>query len=251
MASGMARGASLRGKRIAFGDGIKIIWDQNSEMIFRGNPNVAAPESLGGNVEWIGFHRGNRIYNRQGDGRWIWNYEFRPIPGELFLSLDEKRFGEKAGKGFVVIEPNVPAFKSVAPNKQWPVERYDNVARRLRGLGYEVIQFDYGKGRRISGAKQVGTSTFRHALAILANAAIYIGPEGGLHHAAAAFGKPGVVLFGGFIPPQVTGYDIHTNLTGGAEACGSLRPCSHCRGAMNAISVDQVFNAAIEHLRKA
>lgn len=251
MASGMARGAAARGKRIAFGDGRKIIWDQNSEMIFRGNPNVAEPgeENRGAAIEWLAFHRGNRIYNRQDKGRWIWNYDFRAVPGEVFLSEDEKRFGAKFGSGFVVIEPNVPAFKSVAPNKQWPVERYDIAAKKLRDQGFNLIQFDYGKGCTISGARQVKTPTFRHALAMLSNAALYVGPEGGLHHAAAALAKPAVVLFGGFIPPQVTGYDSHTNLTGGAEACGSLQPCGHCRNAMDAISIDHVYAAAMQHLR--
>jgi hypothetical protein len=53
------------------------------------------------------------------------------------------------------------------------------------------------------------------------------------------------VLFGGFIPPQVTGYDLHTNLTGGAEACGHVEPCKHCQRAMANISVDQVKDAII------
>jgi ADP-heptose:LPS heptosyltransferase len=79
----------------------------------------------------------------------------------------------------------------------------------------------------------------------LARAKLYIGAEGGLHHAAAALGVPAVVLFGGFIPPLVTGYETHINLTGGAqEACGSLKPCDHCRKAMDAISVEEVAAAA-------
>jgi len=57
-----------------------------------------------------------------------------------------------------------------------------------------------------------------------------------------------VVLFGGFIPPSVTGYAAHANLTGGAEACGSLKPCPHCRKAMEAISVEEVVEEALERL---
>jgi hypothetical protein len=69
-----------------------------------------------------------------------------------------------------------------------------------------------------------------------------------MHHGAAAMGVPGVVLFGGFIPPQVTGYLMHANLTGGAEACGSLNPCPHCAAAMQAISVDEVLHHAMTWL---
>lgn len=245
MATGMARGAAARGKRIAFGDGRRIIWDTNSELIFRGNPNIAAPyHYMDKDLEWIGFHRGNRIYNKQSGNRWIWNYEFCARPGEMFFSDNERKLGELAGRGFVVMEPNVPAFKACAPNKQWPPERYNAVAKALQGDGYEVVQMVHGPGRMVAGARPIQSPNFRVGLSILSRAALYIGPEGGLHHGAAAVGVPAVVLFGGFIPPEITGYASHTNLTGGAEACGMLAPCGHCRAAMAAITVDQVVAAA-------
>jgi len=57
-----------------------------------------------------------------------------------------------------------------------------------------------------------------------------------------------IVLFGGFVPPAVTGYPMHRNLTGGAEACGSFNRCDHCLAAMRAISVDEVHAAAVQEL---
>lgn len=252
LATGMARGARARGKRIAFGDGRKIIWDHLSEQIFRGNPNIAAPGSEGaGDLEWIPFYRGNRLYNRQAGDRWEWNLDFHAIPGEVRFDEQEAAFARHFGSGFVVIEPNVPEFKTVAPNKQWPVERYREVALRIMAAGRRVVQFDHGGAVKIAGARLVKTPTFRHAMAVLAGAALYIGPEGGLHHAAAAVGIPSVVIFGGFIPPSVTGYATHTNLTGGADACGSLKACEHCREAMNAISVADVLGAAQRILKRA
>jgi ADP-heptose:LPS heptosyltransferase len=108
-----------------------------------------------------------------------------------------------------------------------------------------VVQFAVGRDR-LSGVRTLQTTSFRHSLAVLARAALVICPEGGLHHGAAAMGAPAVVLFGGFIPPQVTGYETHANLTGGAKACGQLAPCQHCRAAMDAITVDAVIGASIE-----
>lgn len=250
MATGMARGAKARGKRIAFGDGRKIIWDHHSEQIFRGNPNIAPPGSEGASdLEWIRFHRGNRLYNRQGNGRWIWNKGFKARPGEVFFTGEELAWANRFGHDFVVIEPNVPQFKTVAPNKQWPVERYRELAMRLASDGLRVAQFVHGPGAVLAGSQQIKTPTFRHALAVLARAALYIGPEGGLHHGAAAVGVPAVVLFGGFISPKVTGYDTHTNIFTGGEACGMLSPCDHCREAMNAISVQRVYDAARQYLK--
>lgn len=253
LASGMSRGASKRGKKIAFGDGRKIMWDHHSRMIFQGNPNIAEPgQEKFNNIEWIGFFRGSRLYNTAGENRWIWNYEFKAQPGEIWFTPDEKKFADQFSGDFVVIEPNVPAFKSVAPNKQWPVDRYEAVAKTLMGRGLRVLQFAYsGAQARLHSATMVNTPSFRHGLAILSKASLYIGPEGGLHHGAAAVGARAVVLFGGFIPPQVTGYDTHTNLTGGYEACGSWSPCSHCREAMDAIPVDEVCEAAEQHLKVA
>jgi ADP-heptose:LPS heptosyltransferase len=115
----------------------------------------------------------------------------------------------------------------------------------------DVVQFNFKAGHVIPGARQLKTPSFRHAMAALSRAALYIGPEGGLHHASGAVGIPAVVIFGGFIPPAVTGYATHTNLTGGAEACGSLHACEHCREAMNAISVPDVMDAANGYLKVA
>lgn len=249
MATGLARGAAKRGKKVAFGDGRKILWDKNSEPVFRNNPNVARPGAESrANIEWVDFYGGHRIYNRRVGDRWEWNYGFKATAGEVFFARSEMEFARKEGSGFILVEPNVPQFKSVAPNKTWPIERYQVVADHLMKAGYTVRQFDYKGGQRLDRVKGIVAPNFRHALAALSKASLYVGPEGGLHHGAAAVGIPGVVLFGGFIPPQVTGYDSHINLTGGAEACGSFNRCSHCAAAMAAISVEEVESAVLSVL---
>jgi hypothetical protein len=236
----MAKGAAKRGKRIAFGNRQQIIWDHNSEAIFLGNPNVAKPGSENDlDVEWIEYYRGNRIYNwhdRDHD-RWHWHFGFRPTPGEVFLLAEERRFADSFGTGFVLVEPNVPTWKASAVNKQWPRQNWVQLVERLRKDGHRVIEIGDG----------LKAPDFRHALAVMERAALYIGPEGGLHHGAAAVGTKAVVLFGAWIPPQVTGYDSHINIATG-KACGSLKACPHCAEAMASISVDQVFEAARSQL---
>jgi ADP-heptose:LPS heptosyltransferase len=177
----------------------------------------------------------------------VWNYSFRCTPGEIFLTKEEKVFAKRAGDQFVLIEPN-PSAKSPVENKQWPFERFEAVATVLRDTGHDVLQLHYPGARRLKAARLFVTPSFRIALAVMARAKLYIGGEGGLHHGAAAVGVGGVVLFGGFIPPEVTGYALHDNLTGGAEACGSLRPCAHCHAAMQAIGVDEVLALAMARL---
>lgn len=250
LGTGIAKGARQRGKRIAFGDGKQILWDHHSEQIFRGNPNIAAPGSeRDSDIEWVPFYRGHRLYNTQRGNRWEWNHGFKAIPGEVYLTDEETHWARQHGSGFVIIEPNVPQWKTAAVNKQWPTRRYDKVATLLTKAGVDVRQFCFTTGHQLPDIKQIKTPTFRHALAVMKNASLYIGPEGGLHHAAAAQAVPAVVMFGGFIPPGVTGYDFHTNLTGDAQACGSLDKCEHCAQAMDRIDVVDVMEAANETLQ--
>jgi hypothetical protein len=249
IATGLARGARARGKRIAFGDGRRILWDNNSELIFRGNPNIAPPGHEGApDLEWMPFYKGHRIYNRHdaANNRWVWNMDFRPTPGQMFFDPIEKVAGQRYASRFIIVEPNIEQWKSIAPNKDWGRAKYQEIVDRLNAEGWRVAQFAYGP--MLSGVEALRSKNFRDALSILSNAALYIGPEGGLHHGAAAVGINAVVLFGGFIPPSVTGYPNHANLTGGSDACGSLKPCAHCTKAMAAISVDDVYKAAKERL---
>lgn len=246
IATGLARGAAARGKRVALGDGKNIRWQSQSEMIFRNNPNLAPPGSeRSADIEWVNYYKGHRIYNSGGSNRWIWNYKFRVKPGEFFFDAREDVF--EPDDNLILIEPNVPN-KPCGPNKQWPVDRWRVLAEKLIADGWTVRQFEYGGPNRVTPP----TSTiggFRHAAALLKSARLAILHEGGLHHAAAAVGTPAVVLFGGFVPPSVLGYDTHTNLTGGADvACGSFHRCQHCVDAMNKIEVDEVLVAMQKYL---
>jgi ADP-heptose:LPS heptosyltransferase len=241
MATGMARGAAARGVRIAFGDGRRIIRGPWCEQAFRNNPNIAP--ALGGAIEWVKYYKGHRTYNRPGAGRWIWNYDFSPVPGEFYFDAGERALmRERRG---ILIEPNVPWQKSVAPNKDWGFARYRRLADMLRAAGMPVFQFSYGRDR-LAGVEVINVASFREAAAVLAGMTLAIVPEGGLHHAAAAVGTPAVVIFGGFIPPAVTGYAAHINLAGADEACGSWSRCDHCRRALDNITVESVYGFALK-----
>lgn len=250
IAAGLAKGAAARGKKIAFGNKVQLIWDHHSEQVFRGNPNIAFPgQERGPDVQWIYYYKGRRGYNKQGAGHWKWNLDWKCTPGEIFLNDAETTAGDRQGKGFIVMEPSVPNWKPSSPNKDWGRSKYQEVANHLIADGHQIIQFTHPKGGPpLRGVKPVPTQNFRDAMAVMRNSSLYIGPEGGLHHGAAAVGIPAVVLFGGFIPPAVTGYDTHTNLVGSERFCGSFSACRHCFDAMASISVDTVYKAAKERL---
>lgn len=248
LGSGMARGARARGKRIAFGDGRRILWHANAHQVYQGNPNVAPPGSeRDRDIAWIWHYQGRRLYGTPRPGGWEWNKGFHATPGEMFFTPQElARAAEKMPTGAVLIEPHV---KASAPNKRWGWDRYREVAHRLQLDGHHVVQFNYGQ-RIIGGGTPVSSPDFRTSLAMLARASLYIGPEGGLHHGAAAVNTQAVVIFGGYIHPMTTGYASHVNLFGAHEACGNTGECSHCTQAMDRITVEQVFEAAKGILRE-
>jgi len=245
MATGLARGAAAEGKLAAFGDGRRIVWGPWSEEMFRHNPNIAKPEQVGlSRLKWIPHYKGSRLYNKQVNGKWVWNYDFRVTPGQFYFSDTEKKLAEAFPRGFTVVEPNLPWQKKVASNKDWGEDNYARVASELQRCGHRVVQFVHkNTKRKLSGATFLEFQNFRDTISVLSRAELYVGPEGGMHHAAAGVGVKAVVLMGGFIPPAVVGYDSHISLTGGAEACGNIEPCIHCRAAMKRITPDQVMEA--------
>lgn len=247
LGSGVARSAHARGKRIAFGDGKHIIWHANAHQIFKNNPNVARPgEEAREDLEWVAHYPGNRLYHRgRKHGQWLYS-DFRATPGEMFFDDTESATSATLPSFDVVIEPTV---KAIAPNKQWPVERYQVVVDTLGARGLNVVQLLSNPGQHhLRNVVPLVTQSFRLALAVLGRARAYIGPEGGLHHGAAALGVRGVVIFGGFTHPRNTGYDLHTNIFIGDEPCGRQAACEHCKAAMASISVEQVLEAAHAHL---
>lgn len=245
MGSGLARAAAARGKRAAFGDGRQIRWSEEARQIYWLNPDVASPGEEGApDLEWIRYYKGHRIYGTHQSGIWTWNRAWSAIPGRVVFSEEEIEKAQRFPADAVLIEPSV---KAVYPNKAWPVENFVDVARRLRNRGHRVVQFDHGS-RVIDGIQTIRTNSFRDAIAMMRRATLYIGPEGGLHHGAAAIDAKAVVIFGGYIHPRTTGYATHINFFGAEDPCGKLAPCEHCRKAMLRITADQVFEAAVGQL---
>ena len=69
----------------------------------------------------------------------------------------------------------------------------------------------------------------------------YIGNEGGLSHLWATTKKNGIVFFGHWIPPYLTGYSFHLNLSiRDNKHCGSLSPCEECLNFYKNLSPDYI-----------
>jgi ADP-heptose:LPS heptosyltransferase len=172
--------------------------------------------------------------------------QFKPTPGVFAFSPNDIAFAEKLPRPTVILEPNIKNAISV-DNKDWGFERWEELAAMCKNAGIPVHQIGQNPhpARMLTHATYLHTPTFKIAAAVLARTKAAVLPEGGLHHAAAALGIRAVVIYGGFISPAQTGYDLHINLFTGGEPCGSRKSCQHCRDSMAKITPAEVF----EHLK--
>jgi hypothetical protein len=260
------------GLPVAIGDGRgPLRWNAiDLEIGFR-NP-IFAWELDGSPVAWLANYSGHRPYHDHArmredfalarpaepfslsvrDPRLPWRYSAWRVrdvgPGRLVLTAEEVAAAVAAlvragvrGR-FVVIEPTVKP--AATPNKAWDMSRYQIVATALSARIPLVQLGRLAPEQQLDGVRQISTASFRAACAVLTLADGYLGPEGGLHHAAAALGVPAVVIFGGFISPSTTGYAEHVNLFTGGEPCGQRVACAHCAEAMARITPEQVIAEA-------
>lgn len=221
----------------------KRLWNE----VFDHNPRIALPEEQGSFQIYQPRINGLRPYcKRKHDTQWIWQ-NYKPEPGEIYFQPYETAFAERYEVD-VVIEPNIKAGAS--PNKRWPPHKWIELARLILGMGYKVAQLGMPNSvMPIPGVQFIQTDSFRRACAVLSRAKAAVVHEGGMHHAAAALGVPAVVIYGGFISPAQTGYDMHRNIFTGAEPCGMRLRCRHCERSMELIKPAGVLSELMQILK--
>lgn len=212
-------------------------------IVFKNNPRVTDSPKEGERVVRIRNFAGNRPYiEKVTPERVYWNYKFKAPYGELWLSKQEKAVGITDA---VIIEPYVKNHHIFSQNKAWDIERWKAL---VKSIDLPWVQLGPASAKALPGVRKINTNTFRDAIPYLNKARLVVTTDGGMHHTRAALGKDAVVLWGGLVPPTMLGYKTHKNLWHGAESCGSLYLCAHCRDAMNEITVEEVRAAVEERL---
>ena len=231
IATGIVKQARLKTNRpICIGDGHNIFWSP----VFDGNPKIS--KEITKDCVWIKSYPGNRPYiSKILQDMYVFNEEFKVEPGELFVK-------DRSECDFVYIEPNIKAELSL--NKDWGFDKWQKVVNSLPD-----VKFIQGPGRKLENVLQVDTKDFLDACALLRRAFLFVGTDGGLHHAAAAMGIPAVVVWTGFSPSKALGYKSHVNLQANVKACGKFSPCKHCTEASEAITVEMVVKGIASYLR--
>lgn len=200
--------------------------------IFDGNPRLSRTAAHG--TQRLVNGSGIRPYiQAKNTHRWYWR-PYTPIPGELYLTAEERKFAAPHA-GMIMVEPNIKLNGHV--NKAWPFERWQAL---VDSGPTPMVQCGPVGTRWLNGVRRVTTIDFRQACAVLAVSRSFVGSEGGLHHAAAALCIPAVTLWSEFIAPTVTGYATQRNVRHAGEPCGSRIPCPTCAASMAAITVAEV-----------
>lgn len=219
---------------------VRIVYEKPRWFdVWFNNPRIAVPGEEGDFQELRPRENYLRPYMAaKTPQKWTWK-EWRPPPGEIYLTQREREYG-RLHAGRFVFEPSIKVGAS--PNKQWGWEKWVELAEMARAEGITVTQLGPSGIRLLPGAEHCETKTFREAAAVLETATAVVTHEGAMHHACAALGTKAIVLYGGFISPAVTGYDEQVNLfTGDGLGCGMRIPCACCRQAMDEIQPQMVF----------
>jgi len=184
-------------------------------------------------------------------------------PGEIFLSEKELETGRGFNDYFsafgehpvVIIEPTIKGH--LQSNKDWGINNWIKLVQLLNKHKIFPVQLEHFYSNIKLTPHPYEVHSIREMFACLSGADMIISHEGGMHHAAAALGIKGIVIFGGYISPKITGYPIHTNLVGhdiepqvSDYFCGNLIPCNHCHIAMNSILPEKVCYETLKILEK-
>lgn len=106
-----------------------------------------------------------------------------------------------------------PGASPKKPDKQWPVDRYGELAKRLQDEGFDIVVIGALHESELARAIQrqaprardlTGRTDFAQIAALGARAALAIGNDTGALHLIAAAGAPTIALFSSASDPAIT-----------------------------------------------
>jgi len=140
---------------------------------------------------------------------------------ELYLSEEEvNRVGERFDFSYVTVCPTgKTAF--CANRKEWGIDNF----QVLRGLlhDYRFVQIGLPSDPILEDVIDGRDLSVRGTAAAIRNSLFFLGLEGGLMHLAKSAGKRSVIIYGGFIRPELSAYEENLNIYQ-PVACS---PCFH------------------------
>ncbi len=133
-------------------------------------------------------------------------------------------------------------------SKQWPLENYESLGRRLRAEGLQLVaNVSEERASELLKLKhvRVHTSSIAGLIAATRRAAAVLGVDSGPLHLAAALRKSGVALFGPTDPERTGPYGGSMAVLRDAKATTTYVRHGKMHPSMRAITVEQVARALL------
>lgn len=166
----------------------------------------------------------------------------------LYLTKQEHGYGKIFDRQVVIQSAGLGEML----NKDWIVNRYQEVADRLQNNA-KVIQLGLSSDPQIKGAYDLrGKTTLRHAAAILYNSQVFVGQVGFLMHLARAVDCRSVIIYGGREAPEIVGYSANENMVSKMPCapCWQRNRCEFQRECMTEIDVEPVYDATLSQIER-
>lgn len=211
------------------------------------NPFIAYERmNMHSTLHWNSSCRPYVNYKKCTVNKWAFNEDYKVLPGNITLSNKEMEEAVRH-KDYILIEPTVKGPLQI--NKDWGMHNWQQLALITKDVPWIQLIYDDNQDT-LPGVTYIKVRTIREWLVWVHGAIAVVTTDGGLHHAAAAFNIPAIVLFSGFIHPNIMGYQIkgHNNLycptqympadpVGHSqdESCGSKIYCDYCYRNINNI----------------
>jgi lipopolysaccharide heptosyltransferase I len=175
------------------------------------------------------------------------------VPGLEFPRDSDNRSSARAADGYVILNPGAGWGA-----KQWPAERYGEVAQRLGSqLGLRCL-INVGPGeddlmraaqRASAGAAEPISCSPLELIHLTGGARLFIGGDTGPMHLAAALAIPVVAIFGPTDPSRTGPFGTRSIVLRNPHSRTTLSHQNSPDRGMLEISTDDVMRAAIELLR--
>ncbi len=198
----------------------------------------------------------------------VWERYFKTVSQDLTNPKFDFTLPSTAQLCAEKVAPTSPFFLlspgSTWATKEWPDEKYRELAYALKGTNFPIVVIGGAKDRavqdiftKIHGDRVVplaGKLSIVESAAVVQRATYMLTVDTGMMHIGAAFSVPQAVLFGstvkefGFFPVSPTSEVFQIDLR--------CRPCSHTgkpacpkqhHNCMNSIAVDTILSAIITH----
>nr|HXK50137.1 hypothetical protein [Clostridiales bacterium] len=119
---------------------------------------------------------------------------------------------------YVVIAPTGKT-KFAANRKEWGLENFQKVRDLFQDIKF--VQIGIPSEPLMNNVTDARNFCLRRTAAILKNSLFFLGLEGGFMHLNKAAGNSSVIVFGGYIKPELSGYADDVNISTDPE-------CSPC-----------------------